>query len=100
LVLNACQTAQGPTKWWEVPGTNPQGGVGPNSTYDPTAQPRAGKDIPPWDPSQPTVKQPDAQVKAEEWMTQYDARGGVRAARVGLLVPLTGRAAKVGKEIM
>lgn len=99
-MLNACQTAQGPTKWWEVPGTNPQGGTAPSPSYDPTAQPRAGKDIPPWDPSQPTVKQPDAQVKAEEWMTQYDARGGVRAARVGLLVPLTGRAAKVGKEIM
>jgi len=100
-VLNACQTAQGPTKWWEVPGTNPQArGPAPGSTYDPTAQPRSGSDIPPWDPSQETVKQPDAQVKAEEWMTQYDARGGIRAARVGLLVPLTGRAAKVGKEIM
>lgn len=100
-MLNACQTAQGPTKWWEVPGTNPQArGPAPGSTYDPTAQPRSGSDIPPWDPSQETVKQPDAQVKAEEWMTQYDARGGIRAARVGLLVPLTGRAAKVGKEIM
>ena len=88
-------------RWWDVPGTTPQPrGPAPGSTYDPTAQPRAGAEIPPWDPSQPTVQQPDAQVKAEEWMTQYDARGGVRAARVGLLVPLTGRAANVGKEIM
>jgi branched-chain amino acid transport system substrate-binding protein len=100
-VLNACQTTEGPTKWWEVPGTSPQGtGSVSGQTFDPTAQPRAGSDIPPWDPTQATVKQPDAQVKAEEWMKQYDVRGGVRAARVGLLVPLTGRAANAGKEIM
>ena len=99
-MLSACQTTNAP-RWWDVPGTTPQPrGPAPGSTYDPTAQPRAGAEIPPWDPSKPTVQQPDAQVKAEEWMTQYDARGGVRAARVGLLVPLTGRAANVGKEIM
>ena len=99
-MLSACQTTTAP-KWWDVPGTTPQArGPAPGGTYDPTAQPRSGSEIPPWDPSQPTVQQPDAQVKAEEWMTQYDARGGVRAARVGLLVPLTGKAAKVGQQIM
>lgn len=33
-------------------------------------------------------------------MNQYDPRGGIQAARVGLLLPLTGRASKVGQEIM
>lgn len=100
LALSACQTIQAP-KWWEVPGTEPQArGPAPDTTYDPTATPRSGAEIPPWDPSQPTVQQPDAQVKAEEWMTQYDPRGGIRAARVGLLVPLTGRASKIGQQIM
>ncbi|MDV7341163.1 penicillin-binding protein activator [Terasakiella sp. A23] len=100
LVLSACETVN-PPKWWEVPGTTPAPrGPAPSGTFDPTAQPRAGAEIPPWDPSQPTVQQEDAQVKAEEWMTQYDARGGVRAARVGLLLPLTGRASKVGQQIM
>lgn len=102
LVLSACQSVNGPTKWWEVPGTTPQArGPAPKPGFDPTAAPRTGREIPPWDPSQPvTVQQPDAQVKAEEWMTQYDVRGGTRAARVGLLVPLTGKAANVGQEIM
>ncbi len=100
LVLSACQTTTAP-KWWEVPGTSPNAqGQGSGSTFDPTAQPRAGAEIPPWDPSQPTVQQPDAEVKAQEWMNQYDPRGGIQAARVGLLLPLTGRAAKVGQEIM
>ncbi len=99
MVLSACQTVEIP-KWWEVPGTTPQArGPAPGS-YDPTAAPRQGKEIQPWDPSQPTVQQADAQAKSQEWMTQYDVRGGVRAARVGLLVPLSGRAAKVGQEIM
>lgn len=98
LVLSACETTTTAPKWWEVPGTSPDARTG--GTFDPTAAPRVGMEIPPWDPSQPTVQQPDAQVKAEEWMTQYDARGGVQAARVGLLVPLSGRAANVGQEIM
>ncbi|SCA56434.1 ABC-type branched-chain amino acid binding protein (modular protein) [Candidatus Terasakiella magnetica] len=99
LVLSACQTITAP-KWWEVPGTTPQArGPAPGS-YDPTAAPRQGKEIVPWDPSQPTVAHADAQAQSQEWMTQYDVRGGVRAARVGLLVPLSGRAANVGKEIM
>ena len=100
FVLSACQQTTAP-KWWEVPGTSPTArGPAPGGTFDPTAQPRAGAEIPPWDPSQPTVQQPDAEVKAEQWMTQYDPRGGIQAARVGLLVPLTGRASKVGQEIM
>ena len=98
LVLSACETTTTAPKWWEVPGTSPDARTG--GTFDPTAAPRAGMEIPPWDPSQPTVQQPDAEVKAEEWMTQYDARGGVQAARVGLLLPLSGRAANVGQEIM
>ncbi len=98
LVLSACETTTTAPKWWEVPGTSPDART--SGTFDPTAAPRAGIEIPPWDPSQPTVQQPDAQVKAEEWMTQYDARGGVQAARVGLLLPLSGRAANVGQEIM
>ncbi|WP_417819406.1 penicillin-binding protein activator [Terasakiella sp.] len=101
LLLSACETTTAPSKWWEVPGTTPQARGSAPETYDPTALPRSGSEIPPWDPSQPvTVQQPDAQVKAEEWMTQYDARGGLRAARVGLLVPLSGSAANVGREIL
>jgi branched-chain amino acid transport system substrate-binding protein len=99
LVLSACQTTTAP-KWWEVPGTTPQARGPAPQDFDPTATPRTGAEIPPWDPSQPAVSQPDAQVQADQWMTQYDVRGGVRAARVGLLVPLTGRASKVGQEIM
>ncbi len=99
MVLSACQTTSA-RKWWEVPGTEPQASGPAPKTYDPTAAPRAGKEIPPWDPSMPSVQLPDAEKKAEQWMTQYDVRGGVRAARVGLLLPLSGRAAKAGKEIM
>lgn len=100
--LAGCQTTQGPNaNWWEVPGT--QAGTGPsagNPGFDPTAVPRTGTEIPAWDPSKAPVTTTQNTGQATQWMNQYDVRKGVQAARVGLLVPLTGRASKVGQEIL
>ena len=102
FLLGACQTTQTNTaKWWEVPGTNPEGGQQAQSpNFDPVAVPRNGTEIPLWDPSQPTLQLPNAEEKAQEWLTKHDVRKGVSAARVGLLVPLSGRAEKIGNEIL
>lgn len=105
-----------PSDWWTVPGTTPDetasqspsvpsqeapvSGPIARPAFDPTALPRSGAEIQPWDPSRPTVQQPDAQVKAEEWNAQFNPRAVTQAARVGLLLPLTGRAKDVGQDIM
>jgi len=118
--LAACQTAQDlgiPSDWWGVPTQKvdqPVPAPTPSEdqsrvaiaqpvaqpAFDPTALPRTGAEIQPWDPTRPTVQQPDAEVKAEEWTAQFNPRSVTQPARVGVLLPLSGQVQDVGQDIL